>query len=120
MARSIINLFQQNALIPMSILMFSGGIKIDLKWMEAIYQNCHYNLFKDRSSPSQIFLKIPVLTNFVDFTGKHLCWSFFLTSRCTLFNFRPSDMQLCYKETPTHVFFCENSEFSKNSSSGCF
>ena len=120
MARSIINLFQHNALIPMSILIFSGGIKIGLKWMEASYQPCHYILLKDRSSRSQIFLKIPVLTNFVNFTGKHLCWSFFLTSLFTLFNFRPSDLQLYYKEISTQVFFYENSDFSRNSSSGCF
>ena len=116
MARSINNLFQHNALIPLSILMFSGGIKIYWKWMEA----SHYNLLKDRSSRSQIFLKTPVLTNFVNFTGKHLCWSFFLTSLFTLFNFRPSDLQLYYKEISTQVFFCENSDFSRNSSSGCF
>ena len=120
MARSIINLFQHNALIPMSILIFSGGIKIGLKWMEASYQPCHYILLKDRSSRSQIFLKIPVLTNFVNFTGKHRCWSFFLTSLFTLFNFRSSYLQVYYKESPTQVFFCDNSEFSKNSSSGCF
>ena len=120
MARSINNLFQHNALIPMSILMFSGGMKIYWKWMEASYQHCHYNLLKDRSSRSQIFLKIPVLTNFVNFTGKHRCWSFFLTFLFTLFNFRSSYLQVYYKESPTQVFFCDNSEFSKNSLSGCF
>ena len=33
---------------------------------------------KDRNSCSQMFLKIGVLKNFANFTGKHLCWSLFL------------------------------------------
>ena len=33
MARSIIDLFQHNALIPMPILLFSGGIKTK-NWLE--------------------------------------------------------------------------------------
>ena len=31
-----------------------------------------------RSSRSQMFFKIDVIKNFVNFTGKHLCWSLFL------------------------------------------
>ena len=31
-----------------------------------------------RSSRSQVFFKIVVLKIFVNFTGKHLCWSLFL------------------------------------------
>ena len=32
---------------------------------------------KFRSSPSQMFFKKGVLKNFVNFSGKHLCWSLF-------------------------------------------
>ena len=32
----------------------------------------------NRSALSQLFLKIDVLNNFVNFTGKHQCWSLFL------------------------------------------
>ena len=32
---------------------------------------------KYRSIYSQLFFKIDVLKNFANFTGKHLCWSFF-------------------------------------------
>ena len=117
MARSIINLFQHNALIPMSIF---RGYKNWLEMDGSKLSTCHYILLKDRSSRSQIFLKISVLTNFVNFTGKYLCWSFFLTSFFTLFNFRSSYLQVYYKESPAQVFFCDNSEFSKNSSNGCF
>ena len=31
-----------------------------------------------QKSRSQILFKIDVLKNFVNFTGKHLCWSLFL------------------------------------------
>ena len=33
---------------------------------------------KYRSSRSQMFFKIGILKHFANFTGKHLCWSFFL------------------------------------------
>ena len=54
------------------------------------------------SSRSHMFFKIGVLKNcklqtFVNFTGKHLCWSLFLTTFFTDF----------IKNTPTQVFSCE-------------
>ena len=39
-----------------------------------------------RSSRSQIFFKIGIIKNFVNFTGKHLCWSLFLIKFKTDFN----------------------------------
>ena len=58
------------------------------------------------SSRWQMFLKIGVLKNFANFTGKHLCWSLFLI------------------ETPTQVFSCKICEIFKNfflqNTSGCF
>ena len=58
-----------------------------------------------RSSRSQMLFKIGILKNFAIFTGKHLCWSFFLIK---LQAFRPE------KETPTQVFSCEYCEIFKN------
>ena len=49
---------------------------------------------KSRSSRLQTFFKTGVFKNFVIFTGKHLCWSFFLT--------------------PTQMFSCEYCEILKN------
>ena len=46
-----------------------------------------------RSGCSQMFFNIDVLTNFINFTEKHLSWSFFL-------------MTLQARETPTLVFSC--------------
>ena len=43
----------------------------------------------------QLFLKISVLKNFGNFSGKHLC--------C-----RPEGLQLYYKETPIKVTSCKN------------
>ena len=42
-----------------------------------------------RSSRSQIFFKIGVIKNFINFTGKHLCWSLFLIK---------------FKQTATQIF----------------
>ena len=49
-----------------------------------------------------------VFKNFANFTGKHLCWSFFFTK---LQAFRPATL---LKETPTQVFSCEICEIHKN------
>ena len=54
----------------------------------------------DRSSRSQMFLKIDVLKNFANFTGKHPCWSLFLIKLQAFFN----------------EVSCEISQFSKNTS----
>ena len=37
----------------------------------------HDSQINNRSSCSQMFFKIGVHKNFGNFTGKHLCWSFF-------------------------------------------
>ena len=60
---------------------------------------------KFRSSRSQRFLKISVLKNFANFTGKHLCWSLFLIKR-QLFS-----CEIC--EIFKNIFFFQNT-------SGCF
>ena len=49
-----------------------------------------------------------VLKNFGNITGKHLCWSLFLT---TLQVFRPAAL---LKKTPTQVFSCEMWEILKD------
>ena len=58
-------------------------------------------IYQSRSSRSHTFDWIGVFKNFAKFTAKHLCWSFFLIK------LKASGLQLCSKETPTHVFSCE-------------
>ena len=53
--------------------------------------------------------KIGVLKNFANFTGKILCWSYFLIKSQGWKN-----LQLYQKEAPAHVFSCEIWEFLKN------
>ena len=60
-----------------------------------------------RSSCLQIFLEIGILKSFVNFTGKHLCWSVFLK------NLQAEGLQPC-KKTPTQLFSCEVSKIFKN------
>ena len=58
---------------------------------------------KVRSSHWSCSVKIGVLKYFANFTGKHLCWSLFLTES--------SGLQLFKKVSPTQVFsfgICEN------------
>ena len=52
---------------------FSNGQKSFLLERGDIQRHLTYE-----SSLSQMFFKIGVLKNFVNFTGKHLCWSLFL------------------------------------------
>ena len=56
----------------------------------------------DRSSHSQMFLKIGVLKTFANFTRKYLCWSLLF--------------QLYWKETPTQGLSCEICEIFKRTS----
>ena len=42
---------------------------------------------KPQMQPLELFCKKGVLRNFADFTGKHLCWSFFLTELQEVCNF---------------------------------
>ena len=63
-----------------------------------------------RSSRLQMFFKIGVLKSFANFTGKHLCLSFFLK------NLHAEGLQLYLKKTPNQVFFCEVCEIFKNTS----
>ena len=53
---------------------FHHGINAEQKFL----QNTSRKLLMFRSSRSQMFLKISVLKNFANLTGKHLCWSLFL------------------------------------------
>ena len=48
-----------------------------------------------------MFFKIDVLKNFVNFTGKHLCWKFGFNK---IAGIRPATL---LKDTPTRVFFCK-------------
>ena len=59
-----------------------------------------------RSSPSQMFLKIGAFKNFANFTGKHLCWSFFLLKFQTL---RPAT--LLKSNYNTGIFSVQFAEF---------
>ena len=54
-----------------------------------------------RTSHQRCSIEKAVLKNFSIFTGKHLCWSFFLIQ---LQAWRPA---ILLKETPTQVFSCE-------------
>ena len=56
------------------------------------------NCFCSRNRSSQMFLKIGVLKNFENFTGKNLCWSLFLIK------FQAYGLQIYYKETPNFLF----------------
>ena len=63
------------------------------------------SLISFRSHRLQMFFKIGVLKNFAIPTGKHLCWSLFLTT------FRPECLQLNQKEIPTQLFSCNHCKF---------
>ena len=52
--------------------------------------------------------KKAVLKNFAISTGKHLCWSLFLTK---LLAYGPA---ILLKETPTQLFSCEYCKIFKN------
>ena len=56
------------------------------------------------SSRSQMFFKTGVLKYLISLTGKHLCWSLFLTKFFTNF----------VKNTPAQVFSCEICKIFKN------
>ena len=56
---------------------------------------------------AEVFCKKNVPENFAKFTGKHLCWSLFLTK------FQVSGLQFA-KNTPAQEFFCEFCEIFRN------
>ena len=60
-----------------------------------------------KNSPSDMFCKNSVLKDFAIFTGKHLCWSLFLS-------YRPQDCNFIKKEAPAKVFSCEFYKIFKN------
>ena len=55
-----------------------------------------------------MFLKLDVLKNFANFTGKQLRWNFFMTKLKAL---SPATL---LKKTPTQVFSCKICEIFKN------
>ena len=55
-----------------------------------------------------MFFKIGVLTNFTNFTGKHLYWNLFLIK------LQPLRLATLLKETPTQVFSCKICEIFRN------
>ena len=65
-------------------------------------------LIRLRSSHLRCSIIKAVLKNFAIFTGKYLCWSFFLIK---LQDSRPITL---LKETPTQVFSCEYYNIFKN------
>ena len=107
------------SLIP-SFLFFAPSKRIQNSFttirhiLEVLYTYIYIYSYLHRSSHSQIFFKIGILKNFSNFTGKHLCRSFFLTKLQTW------GFQLYQKETPTQVFSCKIYKIFKNTSSGCF
>ena len=70
-------------------------------------QNCGF-LISFRSSRSHIFLIISLLITFANFTGKHLCWSLFLTKMQAL---RPTI--LLERDSNTSVFQWNLRNFEK-------
>ena len=78
------------------------------------------SFYFQKPSP-EVFFKIGVIKNFVNFTGKHLCWSFFLIKFHT---FRPEtslrrdsniDVFLCVK----FAKFFKNTYFEKHLRKAC-
>ena len=72
-----------------------------------------------RSSRFQMFLKIGAQNSFANFTGKHLCWSFFLK------NLQAEGLQIYLKKTPTQVFSVKFAKFLRtplftDTSGDCF
>ena len=72
-----------------------------LKSMSIVFSNIRISFLKDTLFSTKL-LSGPVLLKFlsvfINFSGKHLCWS----------------LQLYQKGTPTQVFFCENYEIFDN------
>ena len=64
--------------------------------------------YKSRSSHPDVFCEKDVLTNFAEFTGKHMCQSLFF-NKVACCNF-------IIKETLPQVFSCEFCEIFKNTS----
>ena len=66
-----------------------SSAKIQIEHMTFLLFSCEYcKVFKNSFSIEdlqkqslQMFFKIGVLTSFVNFTGKHLCWSLFLKNQ---------------------------------------
>ena len=77
----------------------------------SLYIHIYIYDYLHRSSRSRIFFKIGVFKNFSNFTGKHLCQSFFLIK------LQSWTLQFYRKETPTQVFSCKICEIFKNT---CF
>ena len=83
--------------------------KIMWKWTTWIHLTYIYKAKNQcRSSHRRCSMKKVVLKNFATFTRKHLCWSLFLI------NCRHEQLQLYWKKTPTHVFWCEYCEIFRN------
>ena len=85
-------------------------ISIRMIMYKIFFQTLGNNIFF-RSSRPKVFCKNSVLRNFIKFTGKHLCQSFFFNK--------------VKKETLAKVFSCEFCEISKitflqKTSGGCF
>ena len=66
------------------------------------------NAYYRQKQPPEMFCKIIVFTNFINFTGKHLCRSLSLIK---LQAFRAANL---LKETRTQVFSCEICEIFRN------
>ena len=108
--------------------MIAGDRELDIPNTHKQILNYSFNLHFEikalvqliRSSRSQMLFKTGVLENFINFTGKHLCWSLFLINFQT---FRPAT--LLKRDSNTSVFLWnlwnfKNAFFSQNSYGGCF
>ena len=102
-----------------SFLIFSGGMERS-QWHEIISESLGMNelVFSwsvGRSSRSQMFLKIIVLTNFTIFTGKHLCWILFRPLKaCNFIN------RLQQRRFPANIVKFLRTDFLWNTSGGSF
>ena len=79
--------------------------KISCRWWRILIANINkfllQNASRGRSSRLQMIFKIDVLKDFAIFTGKHLCWSFYLITLLTL-----RSTTLLGRDSITGVFLC--------------
>ena len=73
-----------------------------------------------RSSHTQIFFKTGVVRNFAIFTGKHLCWSFFLIKFAGLSTSSQKRLQHRWLQQSENCDIFMNRFYFWNTSGGCF
>ena len=87
---------------------FTHSSGVSLVDIEQVNTGWVMNLITEKQSRPKVFCKEGVLINFVKFTGKHLCQSFFFNKVAGW------GLQIYLKGTLAHVFSCEFCEIYKN------